>query len=596
MKKYFPAGINFRLRVTLILLIMVAGLLNNDLFPRNPQAKPSRQSSLEAFSKGNYEQAYKEFSELLLTYSKDPMYRYYSGVCLVKLNKEPDKAETFLHQALQSAAAVKSLPEDALFYLGRAQQMSGKFAEAIESFNLFSDKIGKKAAREFGTAEFIQQCNEKKGELAENDIKPAEKAKTEIEQTEIKPVGTVVTSKSVEKVTSPKIPFPISYEKILDEALLYQFKADSVNSVVVRQKKELEKLPNADTPVLKLKISENELLAVAYQKSADQKYLEAQAAMEQQQREAVQQSESKNVDDSLRKPDRKAVEGSNKLSENTFANNSVYQLDAKLKISAGNKSEKANPKELDKQSDTTKKSFSMVYKPIERYSVFEVLEKPVSDPNEKIIIDPKVPVGLIYRIQIAVFRNPVAPSYFKGITPVYGFKIEGTDKTNYYAGMFRRITDASKALTAVKSKGFKDAFVIAFSGNKPVSADRAKILEKEWGKKPFVTTERSVNQSPVDTIPPTLTFRVEVMRSLKPQKADIIEGYRKAAGIRGLDIQPLDDGKIAYLIGNFITFESAAEYADLLIRNGNRAARVVAWLGKKEIPVETARQLFENMK
>ena len=68
------------------------------------------------------------------------------------------------------------------------------------------------------------------------------------------------------------------------------------------------------------------------------------------------------------------------------------------------------------------------------------------------------------------------------------------------------------------------------------------------------------------------------------------------AGNRGLDIQPVDGGKIAYLIGKFITFETAAEYADLLIRNGYREAQVVAWLGKKEIPIDTARQLFENLK
>ena len=36
------------------------------------------------------------------------------------------------------------------------------------------------------------------------------------------------------------------------------------------------------------------------------------------------------------------------------------------------------------------------------------------------------------------------------------------------------------------------------------------------------------------------------------------------AGNRGLDILHLTDGNIVYLIGKFITFESAAEYADLL--------------------------------
>jgi hypothetical protein len=107
---------------------------------------------------------------------------------------------------------------------------------------------------------------------------------------------------------------------------------------------------------------------------------------------------------------------------------------------------------------------------------------------------------------------------------------------------------------------------------------------------------KSLPENLIDTVPPALSFRVEVIRSLKPLKEDIVEGIRKVAGNRGLDIQPLDDGNIAYLIGKFITFESAAEYADLMIRNGYRETKVVAWLGKKEIQVETARQLFDNLK
>ena len=350
----------------------------------------------------------------------------------------------------------------------------------------------------------------------------------------------------VQKEPPAKMNLPSGYEKILDEAIYFQFKADSLNALAGEQKKKFEKLANAEKSAIKVKISENELLAASFQISADQKYGEAQAV--------------KVIKDPVQQADNGAI------------------------------------KEPDKQSDTIIKIVPVVQKPIETFTFFEVLTKPVTDPNEKITIDPEVPAGLIYRIQIAIFRNPVAPAYFRGITPVYGFKVAGTDKTNYCAGMFRRSSDASKALAAVNAKGFRDAFVVAFSGNKPVSADRAAILEKEWGKKPFVSIAKSVPETPIDTVPPTLSFRVEVIRSLKPLKDDIVEGIRKMAGNRGLDIQPLDDGNIAYLIGKFITFESAAEYTDLMIRNGYRETKVVAWLGEKEIPIETARQLFENLK
>jgi hypothetical protein len=160
--------------------------------------------------------------------------------------------------------------------------------------------------------------------------------------------------------------------------------------------------------------------------------------------------------------------------------------------------------------------------------------------------------------------------------------------------MFRKLIDAKKALLTVKQKGFKDAFIAAQSGGRVVSSERAAVLEKEWGKKPFIVVQ-TVPITPADTIPPTLSFRVEVARSLKPVKDEILEGMKKMAGSRGLDTESLKDGTIIYLIGKFITFESAEEYNDLLRRNGYREAKVVAWLGKKEIPVETARQLFEKI-
>ena len=51
------------------------------------------------------------------------------------------------------------------------------------------------------------------------------------------------------------------------------------------------------------------------------------------------------------------------------------------------------------------------------------------------------------------------------------------------------------------------------------------------------------------------------------------------AGTRGLDMIKNNQGETVYLIGNFITFESADEYVSLLIRNGYSTARVAAYVG-----------------
>ena len=99
------------------------------------------------------------------------------------MKKDPEEAVTLLQQSLNGASVVKSLPPDALFYLGRAQQMSGKFSEAIASYSLYTDQVGKKIAREQGVPGYIQECENKKGMVAAAAVKPAVTAageKTEI--------------------------------------------------------------------------------------------------------------------------------------------------------------------------------------------------------------------------------------------------------------------------------------------------------------------------------------------------------------------------------------------------------------------------------
>ncbi len=555
-----------RLKI-LIFLIYITGSSFLSAYSQENQAAPTRQSSLDAFSKGDFELAYSSFSQLLLKYPKDPLYKYYSGVCLVKLKRDSEMAVTLLQQSLNSASVVRSLPPDALFYLGRAQQMSGKFSEARESYTLYSDQVGKKKAREDGVPDFIQECNQNKGVIAEAGMKPAADDKSSMnvkERPTDEPSGKEAGALHAGKADSSVKELPAAYEKVLDEALGLQYKADSLNLIIGEQKSELDKLPEEKRSSLRLMISKNEFLAASYQKSADQKYNEAQSQMAPDNRNTARKPDTALT---YRKP---AAVQQEKREEKTIV------------ISPG-------------ESDSLKNIIPVVINPAEVYSVFEVLTGQAAYPGDKIPIDPAVPPGLVYRIQLAVFRNPVAVSFFKGITPVFGFKVPGGDKTNYYAGMFRRSADAKKALLEVKKAGFRDAYIVAFSQNKSVSPDRAAVLEKEWGTKPFAGL-KALPGIPLDTIPPTLSFRVEVERSSKPLKPDVVEAFKTMAGSRGLDIEYLADGNIAYLIGKFITFESAAEYADLLVRNNYRKARVVAWLGNREVPVETARQLFNNVK
>jgi tetratricopeptide (TPR) repeat protein len=502
----------------LVLLLFPAGIIFSQA-----KAKPSRQSSMEAFSKGNYEQAYTEFRQLLQTYPKDPLYKYYSAVSLINLKRDAAEAEELLIQALENTASVKSLPADAMFYLGRARQMQGKYEEAIKSYNSFTDQAGKKKAKEMDVPNFLVQCRAGQGKIEEIQ-KPVAVAAVKSENSE---KTSAVKKDSVGTITT-------ELDRKMAAVLDNQYKADSASAALKKQAAAIRK--EEIKPVISAETSDT---------------IKREAPLKTS---PVQEKTAPAVKKDTVQPTRKP----------------------------------ATADQIQKAPSTSKQS-------IEVFSVFEILPKAVTDPNEKIEINPEVPEGLVYRIQIAVFKNHVTPAFFKGITPIYGFKGNGSAVTTYYAGIFRRSADASKALNTVKSKGFKDSFTVGFAGNKTVSKERAADLEKVWGNKPLYSIE-TAQEEQVDTIPPTLIFRVEVARTQKPLNLDVIESYRKLAGKRGLDIVKTEDGNLAYLIGNFITFESAAEFANLLTRNGYRDAKVVAWLGRKEIDLETAKQLFENLK
>jgi tetratricopeptide (TPR) repeat protein len=503
------------------LMAIFSSLMDDYLFSQEIQSQPVRQQALEAFSRGDFEKAYNGFSELLKIYSKDPLYKYYSGVCLVQMKRDPLSAVTLLDDAIKGANIVRSVPADGLFWLGRAHQLAGNYNEAISSFNKYSEAAGKRKARELDVHRYVKECNERRGAIHDSDIK------------------------KIDETIKQEKPLPEKYDRILSEALVLQNKADSANRIADGMKKASDSTGKTGNEEVRKKIIDAETIAASFQKKADEKYTEAHAVA-----------------------DGMSVQVTPVTQKDTIA-------EIRQKVSIENK------------------PLSIASEGV--LSSFRVVEKPVYDLNEKIQINPAVPQGLIYRIQVAVFRNEVAPSYFKGITPVYGFRTDGTDRTNYYAGMFRRKTDASKALLQVRQKGFRDAFIVAFSGNKIISADRAAVLEKEWGRKPFPDDSHGTGEMAADTVPPTLSFRVEITRSEKPLGDDAEANIRKLATGKGLDIWLLSDGSVVYLIGKFITFESAEEYASLLARNGYRDAKVGAWLGKKEIPVETARQLFEKL-
>ncbi len=499
------------------LLVIISLIPFSVLDSQEDQRKPSRQAAMDAFSKGEYELALNEFETLLQVYSRDPLYKYYSGVCLVKLNMEPERASGFLREALNGSLDIKSIPDDAWFYLGRSQQMAGRFPDALESYGNFEEKAGKKRAREMDIAKYIQECRDRKTGY---EVLAVQKAPPEK-----KPPQPAVKPVPVKKDVPPE------YDRVLSDAMNYQVKADSLNALAADYRKGYDNIAPSQRPAAKARISELESLASEYQRMADEK----------------------------------------------FGNTPVKPAVEKSAVTREAVPEPVLPETAGSE---------------EIYSLFNVETDPARIRSQKIQIDPEIPAGLVYRIQMGVFSKPLDPVFFKGLSPVSGFAVPGTGSTRYFVGIFRRMEDASRSLLTVKQMGFRDSFITAVLDGKAVSLDRASLMESEWARKPLPSIAPPVKR--IDAEASTLVFRIEVTRSSKPLGDETTEAYRKMAGSRGFEIIQADGGTFVYLIGKFITFESASEYADLLKRNGYRDAKISAYLGSREIPVETAKQLFEK--
>jgi hypothetical protein len=609
-------SMKFQVRQFVIVFLILSGISVSDSFSQVPVRKPTRQSAMDAFARNDYELAATQFRFLSDSYPKDPLYKYYNGVCLVKLNREFGKAESLLRDAVQGSAAIRSVPNDGLFWLGKAQQMGGKFDDAIKSYNKFTELSGKKAAKELDVPALIKQCGERKGQVIPtgNVINEEKKADTVRNKPVIAANAQVPPiRKYPEAPVAPPEKVNDSYDQLLSQALAFQVRSDSLSRLAAGYRKEMVKADNSAKAALKAKVQNLEDAAASNQKMADKKMTEARKMIGKPvdikpadikpdtARPKTLPAAKPVIADSIRKP---IVENRPVVVKDTIRpakNASVPVKDTIIAIKEKQPELKiAPPAEQKVKKDTLPQTQNVEKKPVAAetgkpvFSVFEIKEKPVFAADEKIHINPEVPAGLIYRIQVAVFKNPVAPSYFKGIEPVFGFRNEATGVSNYYAGMFRKSADAGKALTRVKTIGFKDAFVVALMDKKVVSADRAALLEKEWGSKPLFTETPKVQIVAHDTIPPTLVFRVEVARSAKPLPPDQAANIRKMSGDRGFDIFVNNTKQNIYLVGKFLTYKSAVEYADLMVRNGFKDSKVVAYLGFREIPVSVAQQLFEE--
>ena len=101
--------------------------------------------------------------------------------------------------------------------------------------------------------------------------------------------------------------------------------------------------------------------------------------------------------------------------------------------------------------------------------------KAVYSESKKIPVSPKLPEGLVFKVQVGAFRNPIPQSHFKGFAPIMA-EDAGRGITRYTAGLFKTFNKANDAKGSIRSIGYSDAFVVAFFNGKRINMIKAREM------------------------------------------------------------------------------------------------------------------------
>lgn len=224
--------------------------------------------------------------------------------------------------------------------------------------------------------------------------------------------------------------------------------------------------------------------------------------------------------------------------------------------------------------------------------------------SNPIPIDPPLPTGLTYSVQIGAFRTPINQDAFKGLRPIIG-RSAGGGLTRYSAGQFKDFASADFAKDEVRQIGYPDAFVVAYLNGRRVSMSEARAYESGGTAPTPVASNPGTNTggTPTTTRPsgPSIVKRGELrIQDVENQRGVFLTVqvgvYRRPVSsaeiynITPLNQENMSDGRFRYTTGIYTDLQTATRARDEIRTIGIRDAFVTAYRNGQRITVEAARQ------
>jgi len=378
-------------------------------------------------------------------------------------------------------------------------------------------------------------------------------------------------SKKAESFIKPSLEkdflYKSEYDSLMNLALSYQLRADSLRWIIDDKRKQFDHTPDGQSRAkLSNQIIELEQQVYLTQKSADKCY--------QRVREIEQQNMAlKNITYGFLGEDHREREIDQSDQNNTKKER--QHLDVAF--------EQDSLRKIQFFSDVTDEvqeqsyAFGLNIKSTSRYTAANPI--PVNE---------QLPEGIVYMIQLGAFSSAKNPAVFKGLEPLSAIKKLNSNILKYYAGKFRTIREAEKNLPQVKSKGFSDAYIVAFHNGKIIPINQAVKLE---AKSPEINysnpgevqakadkTERADNLSIIYTVNLILTdadsILVDKIKALLPDTKDLyLEKQNKRQKVT---------------IKSFTNFEEVFALKNKIESIVNKEVEVYAYFAEHQIPLDQA--------
>ena len=257
--------INYYSRIVISFLVFIFTVFNVTPQTLKPDEKLIEEKGILHFNEGEFPKSLFYFNKLLEIYPRDPLFNYYAGVSHTELETQLDEA---IYQL--KIASLKDVPDNVYFYLGKANHVSENYDDAEKYYEMYLSLGDKKEIEEFQVQRLLQMCQSKIN--PETSVSGVEKVNRR--SGEIPVIGNEDDKTGEEKTISDDKQEITGYDELVEEALKWQIKADSVRR---RLDEKRQSLPQISSQGEREKVEKEILLceeeAYNFQTKADALYL-----------------------------------------------------------------------------------------------------------------------------------------------------------------------------------------------------------------------------------------------------------------------------------------------------------------------------------